>query len=106
MSSPEVIPFEGQALIGISRRDITPPVGIYGRMWGASNHDKSEGTHKPLYVTAMSIQADPADSPAILMTVDAASLGDLDGREAHWLRKEIIRALEIEDSHLMRKSVV
>ncbi|MFA5918223.1 MAG: neutral/alkaline non-lysosomal ceramidase N-terminal domain-containing protein [Candidatus Nanopelagicaceae bacterium] len=101
MSSPEVIPFEGQALIGISRRDITPPVGIYGRMWGASNHDKSEGTHRPLYVTAMSIQADPTDPPAILMSVDAASLGDLDGREALWLRKEITRALEIEDSHLM-----
>lgn len=101
MSSPEVIPSEGQALIGISRCDITPPVGIYGRMWGASKHDKSEGTHRPLYVTAMSIQADPTDSPAILMTVDAASLGDLDGREALWLRKEITRALEIEDSHLM-----
>lgn len=101
MSSPEVIPCEGQALIGISRFDITPPVGIYGRMWGASKHDKSEGTHRPLYVTAMSIQADPTDSPAILMTVDAASLGDLDGREALWLRKEITRALEIEDSHLM-----
>lgn len=101
MSAPEVIPLEGQALIGLARGDITPPAGIYGRMWGASSHDKSEGMHKPLYATAMSIQADPADSPAILMTVDAASLGDLDGREALWLRKEIIRALDIEDSHLM-----
>ncbi|MBI3429381.1 MAG: neutral/alkaline non-lysosomal ceramidase N-terminal domain-containing protein [Actinobacteria bacterium] len=101
MPLPEVIPYEGLALIGISRRDVTPPVGIYGRMWGASNHDKSEGTHKPLYITAMSIQADSADLPAILMTVDAASLGDLDGREALWLRREITRALEIDDSHLM-----
>ncbi len=101
MSLPEVIPYEGLALIGISRRDITPPVGIYGRMWGASNHDESEGTHRPLSVTAMSIQADPSDMPAILMTVDAASLGDLDGREALWLRREITRTLEIDDSHLM-----
>ncbi len=101
MSFPEVIPYEGLALIGISRRDITPPIGIYGRMWGASNHDQSEGTHKPLYVTAMSIQADPTDMPALLLTVDAASLGDLDGREGLWLRREITRSLEIEDSHLM-----
>lgn len=101
MSLPEVIPYEGLALIGISRRDITPPIGIYGRMWGASNHDKSEGIHKALYVTAMSIQADPTDMPALLLTVDAASLGDLDGREALWLRREITRSIEIADSHLM-----
>ena len=101
MSLPEVIPHEGLALIGFSRRDITPPTGIYGRMWGASIHDQSEGTHKPLYVTAMSIQADPTDMPALLLTVDAASLGDLDGREALWFRREIARSLEIEDSHLM-----
>jgi hypothetical protein len=41
MSIREVIPDEGQALIGISRREITPPVGIYGRMWGASTHERS-----------------------------------------------------------------
>jgi hypothetical protein len=101
MATTEVFPQEGQALIGISRQDITPPVGIYGRMWGASTHEKSEGTHKPLYVTAMSIQARTGDMPAILVAVDAASLGDLDGQEAHWLRNNITAALEIDDTHLM-----
>ena len=57
MSLPEVIPYEGLALIEISRREITPPIGIYGRMWGASNHDQSEGTHKSLYVTAIRMLA-------------------------------------------------
>lgn len=28
--------------------DITPPVGIYHRMWGAAAHDRSEGIHRPL----------------------------------------------------------
>lgn len=101
MSLPEVIPYEGQALIGISRREITPPAGIYGRMWGASNHDISEGTHKPLYVTALSLQSNPTDMPALLITVDAGSIGDLSGQEAHWIRKEATSALGIDDSHLM-----
>lgn len=38
---------------GVARRDVTPPVGIYHRMWGAASHDKSEGVHRPLTATAM-----------------------------------------------------
>ena len=101
MAHLEVIPHEGSALIGIARVDITPPVGIYGRMWGASNHDRSEGAHKPLFVTALSIQQSVHDKPALLIAVDAASLGDLDGQEAHWLRERVCTALGLTDSHLM-----
>lgn len=32
---------------------ITPPIGIYHRMWGAATHDRSEGVHRPLTATAM-----------------------------------------------------
>jgi hypothetical protein len=28
--------------------DITPPVGIYHRMWGAALHDRATGVHRPL----------------------------------------------------------
>ena len=38
---------------GIARGDITPPVGIYHRMWGAALHDRAEGVHQPLLATAM-----------------------------------------------------
>ena len=101
MAHLEVIPHEGRALIGIAREDITPPVGIYGRMWGASSHDRSEGAHKSLFVTALSIQQSAKDQPALLIAIDAASLGDLDGREAHWLRERICKELGLLDSHLM-----
>jgi hypothetical protein len=37
---------------GMARADITPPVGIYHRMWGAATHDRSEGVHRPLLATA------------------------------------------------------
>lgn len=46
-------PFAGS--IGVGRRDISPPVGIFFRNWGAADHDKSEGLHRPLTVTVLSI---------------------------------------------------
>jgi len=96
-----VDPFEGRALIGFSRRDITPPFGIYGRMWGASSHDKSEGSHKALSVTAMAFSSDKEIKPAVLVGVDAASLGDLAGREGLEIRNATLSALDIPSSHLM-----
>ncbi len=33
---------------GIATGDITPPVGMYHRMWGAAKHDRSTGIHRPL----------------------------------------------------------
>ncbi len=35
---------------GHARRDITPPVGIYHRMWGAARHDAATGVHRSLQV--------------------------------------------------------
>ena len=42
----------------IARRDVTPPVGIYHRMWGAATHDRSTGVHRPLTATVLSIAPD------------------------------------------------
>ena len=33
---------------GYARCDITPPVGIYHRMWGAARHDQATGVHRAL----------------------------------------------------------
>ncbi len=33
---------------GLGRVEITPPVGIYHRMWGAARHDRAAGVHRPL----------------------------------------------------------
>lgn len=38
---------------GVARGDITPPVGIYHRMWGAAAHDQATGVHRPLTATAL-----------------------------------------------------
>src|SRR5437773_8074831 len=38
---------------GVARGDITPPVGIYHRMWGAALHDRATGVHRPLLATLL-----------------------------------------------------
>ncbi len=45
----------GGAIIGVARRDITPPVDIYSRCWGAAEHDVAEGVHRPLIATAIAL---------------------------------------------------
>jgi hypothetical protein len=42
-----------RCLFALASADITPPVGIYHRMWGAAAHDRSEGVHRPLTATAL-----------------------------------------------------
>lgn len=61
---------------GIARCDITPPVGIYHRMWGASTHDRSTGVHRPLTATAMVFRdaavttSDRAAELAVVVSID------------------------------------
>ena len=54
----EVTPSAFSGLIGLGRRDTTPPDGIYARMWGAATHDFADGVHRPLSATALALQAD------------------------------------------------
>lgn len=59
---------------GIARGDVTPPVGIYHRMWGAALHDRSTGVHRPLTATAMVFAPrEPTSDPLeeqVLIAVD------------------------------------
>ena len=48
-----VIAPQARLIAGTARVDITPPVGMYHRMWGAAIHDRSTGVHRPLTATAL-----------------------------------------------------
>lgn len=50
---------------GLARTDITPPVGIYHRLWGAARHDRATGVHRPLTCEVMALGGlrDPAGAP-------------------------------------------
>ena len=59
---------------GIASADITPPVGICHRMWGAAKHDQATGVHRPLVATVLWIQAlessDDGDAFQVLVALD------------------------------------
>jgi hypothetical protein len=56
--------------IGIAREDITPPVGIYSRNWGAAKHDTADSIHRPLTLTALAIATTEGDDPVVLVDAD------------------------------------
>ena len=87
--------------MGFARRDITPPFGIYARLWGAADHDASEGTHRPLSTTAMAIGQTDCDQPLLLVSIDSACIGDLAGGEERYVREGVFQGLGISEDHLM-----
>ena len=54
---------------GIARADITPPVGVYSRCWGAAAHDTADSIHRPLQLTVL-VLASTAEQPLILIDAD------------------------------------
>lgn len=95
-------PPAARALVGVARRDITPPPGIYARMWGAAKHDTSQGTHRPLTATALAIRAGGKTPPILLVSVDLGLLGDLGGdADEQRLMKPVYTRLGLTPAQVM-----
>jgi hypothetical protein len=58
-----------RCLAAIARADITPPVGVYHRMWGAATHDRATGVHKPLLATLLWLEPAEGDEGRSLCIV-------------------------------------
>ena len=71
---PPVRQVSARCRTGVSRKDITPPAGIYNRNWGAAQRDTSTGNHGTLRVSAIAfapLADDNGDAPPlVLVTVD------------------------------------
>ncbi len=70
---------QSRCVVGVARGDITPPVGIYHRMWGAATHDRSTGVHRPLTATVLYLEnpagaSEPTDT-RVLVALDHCLLG-------------------------------
>lgn len=76
---------------GVASCDITPPVGIYHRMWGAALHDRATGVHRPLEATALWLEPhEPALSEAqVIVAVDHCIL---DTQEVRNIRQAVCDA--------------
>jgi hypothetical protein len=67
----EIAAHQGDVMFGLARRDITPPVGIYGRWWPRATWDRVTGVHRPLTATAVVLRnaagmADESDEEIIV----------------------------------------
>jgi hypothetical protein len=86
---------------GVARCDITPPVGIYHRMWGAATHDRATGVHRPLTATAAVFQAShgpvAVDTEQVVVAVDLCLLW---GREMTALREAVCGQSGLEPGQL------
>ena len=86
-------------VIGVAQSDITPPVGIYARNWGAAKHDAAESIHRPLTLTALTLQTSPDAPPLVLIGAD---LGWFRGAATEAsVREPILQALKIGPERLM-----
>lgn len=62
--------------LGHARTDITPPVGIYHRTWGAARHDRASGVHQPLLADVLAFGAlDSEDAGLLRVHLDLCALG-------------------------------
>lgn len=77
MSTLESTPAAAALRAGIYRCDITPPVGMYARTWGAADHDKAEGVHRPITATVVALMPKNRDELRLLLAVDWPGVWDV-----------------------------
>lgn len=85
--------------IGVAQEDITPPVGIYARNWGAATHEVAEGIHRPLMLTCVTVQNASEAQPLVLIGADLGWWRSSD--DERFLRNGILEALSLDASRLM-----
>src|SRR5215467_512119 len=62
---------------GHARADVTPPVGIYHRLWGAARHDQASGVHRRLFGDVMVVgPIDGSSTPFARANLDFCGLVD------------------------------
>jgi len=86
-------------LIGVTKEDITPPVGIYARNWGAALHDVADGIHKPLMLVCITFQTNKDEKPLILISADLGWWKSAD--DESFVRNGILETLGLEPWQLM-----
>jgi hypothetical protein len=85
---------QSRVLAAAARADITPPVGIYHRMWGAALHDRATGVHRPLEATLLwlaPVGGDMGES-RLIVSLDHCIL---DSAEMQALREAMAAAVDV-----------
>ncbi len=86
-------------IIGVARRDITPPPGINARNWGAATFDTAQGVHRPLLATALTLQMAADQPPLDLVALDLGWWRDRDDEAI--VRRGVLEALDLPEERLI-----
>ena len=100
MSSTTVNTPRARCLAALSQRDITPPTGIYHRMWGAATHDRASGVHRPLEAQLVWLQpiGGEASAARLIYSLDHCIL---DSDEFENLRQAVSQAVGLESQQVL-----
>ena len=85
-------------LVGVARKDITPPQGIYSRSWGSAKHDVADGVHRPFVGTCLVFKNLNGTTELILLALDAVIFWQ---EEAMRIRKTIIKHMGLQPEQLV-----
>ena len=99
-SGPDIAPSPRIAgRFGVARRDVTPPVGIFFRNWGAATTDVAAGVHRPFSATALTLRSTIDEPPLVLVALDAGWWQSAE--DERYVRSGTLDALGIEPGRLM-----
>lgn len=85
---------------GVARRDVTPPVGIYARAWGAATHEVADGVHRPFTATAAVFAPVEGGGPTLaLVALDIGWFQHLADERA--LRRSVLERTGLDESELL-----
>lgn len=82
----------------IGKIDITPPVGIYHRMWGAALHDQATGVHRPLEASVLWLEQRDGGGTCVVISLDHCIL---DADETRRIRQSIATATGVRPEQVM-----
>lgn len=90
---------QARVVAGIARVDITPPIGIYHRMWGAATQDQATGIHRPLTATALVLRSGSgrSEQTQYLLAVDHCLLWP---RELQSFRQQVAESCGVQPEQL------
>lgn len=99
-AAPTVRTPQSRCRAGVARCDITPPIGMYHRMWGAAIHDRATAVHRPLEATLLWLE--PATSSAASAAHLVLSLDHcvLEGAELSSFRQAMHRAVGVDPRNI------
>jgi hypothetical protein len=85
--------------VGVACGDITPPPGIYFRLWGSARHDVPSGVHRPMLATCAVFADRDGKHPMALISID---LSWWRSKDDEWgVRSAVLKASGLDEDRLI-----